>query len=213
MRSAPLSCAVLVAATAFAAEPAALERRAAAPDNPSWEVGLTAYPTDVRGGENYTTVVAVADRGALHLEARYDYEAIGARSAFVGWTFSGGENITWELTPILGSAWGELHAVVPGLEASVGWERFDFYIEAEYVHDRQESGDNYTFAWSELGFKPVEWLRLGAVAQRTRAYGGEREVQRGPLVQFGWDRFTLGAYWFNPGSNEQVFVTSVGATF
>jgi hypothetical protein len=192
---------------------AASGRRAAGPDKPSWEFGVTAYPTDVRGGENYTTGIAVADRGPLHLEARYDYEAIGARSAFVGWTFSGGEKITWELTPLLGSAWGELHAVVPALEASVGWGKFDFYVEAEYVRDRNEGSDSYTYAWSELGFKPADWLRLGAVAQRTRAYGSEREVQRGPFAQLSWERVTLGAYWFNPGSDEQVFVTSIGMTF
>jgi len=89
--------------------------------NPSWEFAITAYPTVVRGGENYTSAIAVADRGPLHLEARYNYESVGARSAFVGWTFSGGETITWELTPLLGGAWGTTQAFVPALEASVAW--------------------------------------------------------------------------------------------
>ena len=39
-------------------------------------------------------------------------------------------------------------------------------------------------------------------AQRTRAYGGDREVQRGPFAQVTWRRVTLGAYWFNPGSQD-----------
>ena len=70
--------------------------RASPATNPSWEFAVTAYPTVVRGGENYTSAIAIADRGALHLEARYNYESIGARSAFVGWNFSGGEAITWD---------------------------------------------------------------------------------------------------------------------
>ena len=89
-------------AAAFACSAVSAEegagRRAAPPDKPSWEFALTGYPTDVRGGENYTSGIGVADRGPLHLEARYNYESIGARSAFVGWTFSGGEAITWEVT-------------------------------------------------------------------------------------------------------------------
>jgi hypothetical protein len=89
-------------------------------------------------GENYTSAIAVADRGPLHLEARYNYESVGARSAFVGWTFSCGEAITWELTPLLGGAWGTTQAFVPGLEASVAWKRFDFYVEGEYVNDSSE---------------------------------------------------------------------------
>jgi hypothetical protein len=81
------------------------------------------------------------------------------------------------------------------------------------VDDRKGRAESYFYAWSELGFKPVEWLRLGAVVQRTRAYGVERDVQRGPFAQMSWGRAKVGAYWFNPGSNEQVFVASIGVTF
>jgi hypothetical protein len=204
--------AAALACTAVGAEEAA-GRRAAPPDKPSWEFALTAYPTDVRGGDNYTSGIGVADRGPLHLEARYNYESVGARSAFVGWTFSGGETITWEITPLLGGAWGSLHAFVPAVEASVSWRQFDFYIEAEAVRDQREHDDSCFYAWSELGYRPAEWLRFGLAAQRTRAYGGERDIQRGPFAQLTWNRVTLGGYWFNPGSKDQVFVASLGVAF
>ena len=204
--------AAALACTAVGAEEAS-GRRAAPPDKPSWEFALTAYPTDVRGGDNYTSGIGVADRGPLHLEARYNYESVGARSAFVGWTFSGGDTITWEVTPLLGGAWGSVHAFVPAVEASVGWRAFDFYIEAEYVRDNHEQSDSYYYAWSELGFRPAEWLRFGLAAQRTRAYGGDRDIQRGPFAQLTWKRVTLGGFWFNPGSKDQVFVASLGVAF
>jgi hypothetical protein len=155
----------------------------------------------------------VADRGPLHLEARYNYESVGARSAFVGWTLSGGESITWEMTPLLGGAWGATQAFVPGLEASVAWKQLDFYVEAEYVRDSREHADSYFYAWSELGLRPVEWLRVGAAGQRTRAYGGERDIQRGPFAQLTRGPLTIGGYWFNPGSGDQVFVGMIGTTF
>jgi hypothetical protein len=59
----------------------------------------------------------------------------------------------------------------------------------------------------------VEWLRLGIAGQRTRIYGGERNIQRGPFVDFTIGKFTIAGYWFNPGSSEQVIVTTIGATF
>lgn len=209
----------VVAVAAFAATSAQADeidlggRRASPAARPSWEFGITAYPTVVRGGDNYVSAIAVADRGPLHLEARMNYEAEGARSAFVGWTFSGGETVTWEVTPLLGGAWGTVQAFVPGVEASVGWRRFDVYVEGEYVRDNKERTDSYWYAWSELGFRPVEWLRIGLVGQRTRAYGGERDIQRGPFAQLTFGAFTLGGFWFNPGSEDQVFVGSIGATF
>ena len=202
-----------VATNAIAAEEEGHGRRASAVTKPSWEFAATAYPTSVRNGDNYTSAIFAADRGPLHLEARANYESIGARSAFVGWTFSGGETVTWELTPIVGGAWGTTKAFVPGLEASVAWGKIDFYIEAEYVRDRTERSSSYTYAWSELGVKPLEWLRVGLAAQRSRTYGGERDVQRGPFAQVTLGNFVLGGYWFNPESSEQVVVTSIGVSF
>ena len=205
--------AAAAASAAFAGEDAGSGRRAAPPTKPSWEFAATAYPTSVRNGDDYTSGIVAADRGPLHLEGRISYEAVGARSAFVGWTFAGGEAVTWEVTPIVGGAWGTVRAFVPGVEASVAAGRFDFYLEGEYVRDHGDRDSSYLYAWSELGFRPVEWLRAGLVAQRTRAYGGERDLQRGPFVQATWRRITVGGSWFNPGSSEQVFVLSVGAAF
>lgn len=186
---------------------------APAPETKPWTFALTAYPTAVRGGDDYTSAVATADRGALHLEARYNYESIGARSAFLGWNLTGGEGVAWELTPLLGGAWGTTQAFIPGVEASVAWGPLDFYVEAEYVRDSRDSTASYTYAWSELGVRPVEWLRAGIAGQRTRNYGADREFQRGPFVQATWQRVTIGGYWFNPGSDEQVFVGMIGVTF
>lgn len=211
-------CAILAVAGAgcggaFADEDAPSGRRASRPDKPAWEGAVTVYPTSVRGGENYAPVVAVADRGPLHLEARYSYESIASRSAFAGWTFSGGGTVTWELTPMLGGAWGTTRAFVPAFEASVGWKQFDYYVEAEYVRDAGERSDSYSYAWSELGYRPLEWLRLGLVGQRTRAYGGDRDFQRGPFAQVTRGRVTIGGYWFNPGASDQVIVGSIGLSF
>lgn len=188
-------------------------RRASVPDREPWEFALTAYPTTVRGGDRTTSAIAVADRGPVHFEARYGYESRDSRSAFAGWTFSGGDTVKWELTPLAGGGWGPARAIIPGLEASLAWGRLDAYVEAEFVRDRDDSRGNYNYAWSELGFRPFEWLRVGAAGQRTRLYGGEREFQRGPFAQATWRQLTVGAFWFNPGAKDQVFVGSIGVGF
>ena len=173
-------------------------------------MGQNATP---RGGTTVNSVIGAADAGALHLEARYGYEAKDSRSAFVGWTFSGAGAVKWELTPIVGGGWGTVHAAIPGFEASAAWKRLDVYVEAEFVRDRHASESSYNYAWSELGFHATEVIRIGLVGQRTRIYGGDREFQRGPFAQLTWKRATLGAFWFNPGSGEQVFVGSIGVSF
>jgi hypothetical protein len=205
--------AAAAATTAFGSENADSDRPDATAGNPAWEFALTAYPTVVRGGEDYTSAIATADRGPLHLEARYDYESIGARSVFIGWNLSGGEEFTWELTPLLGGAWGTTRAFIPGLEASATWKQFDLYVEAEYVRASSGKEDSYVYAWTELGYRPAEWLRVGIAGQRTRIYGNGRDIQRGPFAQLTWERVTIGGYWFSPGSGEQIVVGMIGVTF
>ena len=76
-----------------------------------------------------------------------------------------------------------------------------------------EHANSYAYAWSELGFRMVDWLRIGIAGQRTRIYGDAREFQRGPFAQLTWGPVTVGGYWFNPGSNQQIFVGMLGTTF
>jgi hypothetical protein len=188
-------------------------RRASRPEAPQWEVAATGYWNAPRGGDGFASGILAADRGALHLEARANYEALHAQSAFVGWTFSTGEPVRLELTPIVGGVTGARHGPVAGLEASVAAGRFDWYAEAEYVREGGGGEPSYTYVWSELAFRPVEWLRGGLVTQRTRLYGGDREVQHGPFLQASHGKVTLGAYWFSPGSSGQVAIVSLGVAF
>jgi hypothetical protein len=204
--------AALAAGVAFAEEPPA-GRRASVPEKPEWDFAATGYWNAPRGGDDYGSAIFAADRGALHLEARVNYEALHAQSVFAGWTWSTGETVKLDFTPIVGFVGGDLRGGIAGFESTITAGRFDFYIEAEYVHPRDGRDSSYTYAWSELGFRPIEPLRLGIVAQRTRAYGGDREVQRGGFVQYSFGKFTAGAYWFNPGSSDQVVIGALGVAF
>ena len=181
--------------------------------DPAWEGSLTGYWNSIRGGDDYASGIFLASRDRLHLEARVNYEARHAGSAFVGWTFATGEEVTLEVTPIVGYAGGDVKGPIAGFEATVGWGKLDWYIEAEYVHDRTDGASHYTYAWSELGYRPIEPLRFGIVTQRTRAYGTQREVQRGGFAQVTFGRVTGSLYWFNPGSREQVLTGAVGISF
>ena len=174
---------------------------------------ITGYSYLLPDQPNYGMAVGTVNYGALHLEARYNYEARASASAFVGWTFAGGKEVTWEVTPIVGSLFGRARGLVPGVEASVGYKSFDVYVEAEYVLDRQQSSDNYFYAWSELGWTPVEWLRVGIVGQRTRVVDTDRDLQRGVLLQVFAGRATISAYAFNPDNSSRYTTVALGFEF
>ncbi len=183
-------------------------------DAPSWTYSATGMYYSFRNQDDFLLAVATAERGPLHLEARYNYEAIDSGSLFAGWKFSGGEKLTYELTPILGAVFGQKEGIAPGFEATVAYGVADFYIETEYVRDIEVREDSFTYAWSELGFTPLEWLRFGLVGQRSMIYQSDRDIQRGLFAQLMHRKMTLGVYVFNPDDSDNRFVVfSLGAQF
>ncbi len=202
----------LLAIAAIAASAAHAQVHGGAPQ-PEWEFAAAAYWNAPREGDVYASAIATADRGALHLEGRANYEAIHAQSLFLGWSFEFGEEVKVMARPIVGFVGHSLRGPIAGFEASAAAGRWDYYVEAEYVRDQSDKSASYTYAWSEIGFRPVESLRLGIFGQRTRIYGGDRDYQGGGLAQLTYGKATLSAYWFNPGSSDQVVIVSLGASF
>jgi hypothetical protein len=180
---------------------------------PAATATVTGYYYKMRDQPDFGVGVASLDRGSLHLEARYNYEARDAGSAFVGWKFAGGDTVSVKVTPIAGAMFGAARGFVPGVEASVVWRTLDAYIEAEYVRDVEQGSPSYCYAWSELGWKPVEWLRVGFVGQRTRTVDNGRDLQRGVFGQLTVGRLTLGVYGFNPDSGSRYVIFALGAQF
>jgi hypothetical protein len=183
-------------------------------DVPGWVCSVTGSYYYFRDQKDFVVGIAIAEHWPLHLEARYNYEALDSGSLFFGWKFTGGEKLTYELTPILGAVFGQKEGIAPGFKAAAAYGIADFYIESEYVLDLDVREDSFTYAWSELGFSPLEWLRIGLVGQRTMVYQSDRNIQRGVFAQLMYRKMTLGLYVFNPDDSDNRFtVFSLGAEF
>ncbi len=163
--------------------------------------------------DDFVLATATADRGWLHLEARYNYEAIDAGSAWFGVNFAGGRTVEWTLTPMIGAVFGSTDGVAPGYRGSLAWRKLELSSEGEYVFDAANSEDNFFYNWSELTYAPAECLRLGVAAQRTRVYQTERDIQRGLIVGFTYKWLDLAGYLFNPDDSKPVVLVSARVTF
>jgi hypothetical protein len=192
-----------------AVDPAVMETN----EEKKWEFSISAYAYFVPDDREYVQPTIIADRDWLHLEARYNYEALDTGSAWIGYNFSGGKKFEWEFTPMIGGVFGETDGVGPGYKGSIRWRRFELYSEGEYVIDVGNSSESFFYNWSELTFAPVEWFRFGFVTQRTRAYKSDVDIQRGFLAGFTYRKIDLAIYVFNPDESRPTIVTSVALTF
>lgn len=180
---------------------------------PTWSFRLAAATYFLPDDEDYVQPTITADRGAVHLESRYNYEERNSLSAFAGWTFGFGQRFRLEITPMFGGVAGERDGVIPAIELSFTAGPVEFYSEGEYVIDVHDTSDRFLYNWSELSLWPAEWLRVGLVTQRTRVFNEPRDVQRGVLTGVSIGRFEGVAYWFNPGSADKYFVASFAMAF
>jgi hypothetical protein len=178
-----------------------------------WEYSLSTSTYLVQHGRDYVNPNLVADRGWVHLEARYNYEAIKTGSLWLGYNFSFGKQLAFEVTPMFGGVFGDITGLAPGYTISISYEPIEFFTQGEYFFDAGNRSGNFFYSWSELSCAPVTWFRAGIVLDRTRALGSNFEIRRGPLVGFKYKKVDFTTYWLSPGSRDATFIFTVALNF
>ncbi len=207
----PIIVAILVAAVRVLAQDAkvALEEE----ESKKWAFSVSTYAYLMPDARDYVQPTIAADRDWLHCEARYNYENLDTGSVWLGYNFSGGKKITWELTPMLGGVFGESDGVAPGYKGSISWWKLELYSEGEYVFDAHYAPDSFFYNWSELTLRPIDWFRFGLVTQRLRTYHGDRDMQRGVLAGVTYKNVDLTGYVINPDESKPTTVISIALNF
>jgi hypothetical protein len=96
-------------------------------DDKAWAFSASASTYVVPDDHDYVQPTITADRGRLHLETRFNYEALDTASAWLGYNFSGGDKLAWEVTPMLGGVFGDTTGIAPGYKGSVTWAKVELY--------------------------------------------------------------------------------------
>jgi hypothetical protein len=177
-------------------------------------VGATLYGYAVPDEPDFLMLVVPVDIGRLHVEGRYDYESLHSGSIFAGVSVRAGERVQLKATAMVGGVFGDLDGVAPALRLTLSFGRLDLFVEAEYVFDLHDLGASFFYSWSEAGFSPLAWLRLGLVVQRTRVLHNDLDLQRGVFVGVTvLGAVTLAAYELNLGWISPTYVGAVGVSF
>ncbi len=178
-----------------------------------WEFSVAVAGYIVPDGSAYLQPTFSADHDWLHLEARYNYEDIDTSSAWAGYNFSWGKDLTLDLTPMIGAVAGNTDGIAPGYEFTLTYGKIELYSEGEFLFDLDDSSDSFFYNWTELSFAPVDCFRFGLVIQRTKESDTGFDIDRGLLVGFTFESVDVTAYVFNLGWDDPMFVLSVGMQF
>jgi hypothetical protein len=180
---------------------------------PSWAYSLTTDGYIVPSGQSYVSPVFTADHQWLHLEARYNYEGQRTGSLWGGYNFSVGKKLQLSVTPMIGGVFGDLNGIAPGCEASLTYKKLEFSSTSEYVFDTSHKAGSFFYSWPEVTYSLLDWLKLGFVAQHTRAYHTPLNIQRGMLVGFSYKQWEFTTYVFDPELSQPTTVLELGVSF
>ncbi len=167
----------------------------------------------VPDGRTYAQPTVAVDYRRIHAETRFNYEAIDAVSFWLGYNFAVGRSLSLAFTPMVGGVVGHVTGVAPGYELSLGYWKAELYSEGEYFFDTGDSSGDFAYTWSELSVSPVQWVRFGVAAQRTKAYKTPVDTEWGPLLGVSYRRLSLTTYVFDLDQSEQTVVVGLEATY
>jgi hypothetical protein len=189
-----------------------------------WDFTLEIATYLAQHSRDYANPTLYADYDHLHVEARYNYEALKTGSVWLGYNFEHvfelkKNELNLEAAPMIGGVFGDITGAAPGYTITATYNAFEFETIGEYFFDAAKQTNDFFYSWSELSVKPLSWWRpdntfkLGLVIDRTKAFGSDFEVRRGPLVGFAYCGVDLTVYWLSPGSRQATFVFSVTHEF
>lgn len=112
---------------------------------------------------------------------------------------------------MLGVVFGAQTGIAPGLEGAVIYKQFSFSSSAEYVFDVKNRDNNFFYAWPQLTYAPLDWLRFGIAAQHTKVFNSGLKTDYGPVLTLSHKRVYFTSYILDP--HNPIVILEVGASF
>src|SRR5262249_41440931 len=89
---------------------------------PRWVFDVSAFTINPPDDDAFAATIVRADRDWLHLEGRWNYEALHTGSVFAGYNFDWGKEFEVAATPMAGVVFGDVDGVAPGLLLDAKWK-------------------------------------------------------------------------------------------
>jgi hypothetical protein len=204
---------LFVSLSVWAQAPAAGPQQPHPTQQSAWDYSFIMDGYFIANDINYGSPTFTADHKWLHLEARYNYENLHTGSLWAGYNFTWGKTVELAVTPMFGAVFGRTNGFAPGCEASLTYKKLELSIANEYVVVPEDRASNFYYSWPQLTYSPTSWLRVGGVAQHTKAYHTSVDVQRGFFVGFNHKQWEVTTYVFNPGIADPTLVLEFGIHF
>lgn len=186
-------------------------------------VSCTASSQAKSGVENYNMlsqdkthvwmpVLHYQAKNGFYTELRYNYEEINTVSLYAGKTFSGGDAIPFNITPMTGLALGEFAGISLAVNADLEWKNFYLSSQTQYSIATRSGANDFFFSWSEAGYNISRNFFSGIAVQYTlqeRAH----QFEPGLMAGLNFKNISIPFYVFSPSREGRYFIVGLNYEF
>jgi hypothetical protein len=127
---------------------------------------------------------------------RYNYEEVQTISFYGGKIFSGGNAVTYSITPLAGFAAGRFSGLSFAANTEMGWKGFYISLQSQYSKSLEKDKPDFFFNWSECGYNISSHLFTGLSLQYA-LHSGKVDAEPGFVVGINLKNVSVPLYVFN----------------
>lgn len=178
-----------------------------------WSFSLAASGYLIPHDQSYGSPTFTADHSWLHLEARYNYEYQKTGSLWAGYNFSVGHKLVLDATPMFGVVFGSTTGLRQATNSCSPTGGLNSPLRVSTYLTRTIGIPIFSIPGTNWSTCLSDWFHAGLVAQRTRAYHTDLDVQRGFSVGVAHKKVDFTTYIFNAGWTDPTVVLALSVKF
>jgi hypothetical protein len=140
-----------------------------------------------------------------YAEMRYNYEDAQTLSFYGGKTFSGGNAVTYSITPMTGFSTGRFTGMSLANNIETEWKNFYVSSQSQYSIALRNNNQDFFFTWSELGYNISDHVFSGLAMQYT-LQADNNIFEPGIVAGFRFKNISVPFYIFSPFRSGCYFV-------
>jgi hypothetical protein len=176
------------------------------------KVGVELY-NYINAKPSFQPIAYLQTRDHWYAECRYNYEDEKTFALYAGKTFSGGNKIEYDFTPMIGFSTGGFTGVSFASNMSAKWKNFFGSSQSQYSINLRKRDSaaikanrgNFFFSWSEIEYSVSDHFFTGLAAQCT-LQTGLYEFKPGVVIGVQFGKIQIPFYVFSPFEQSRYFI-------
>lgn len=141
-----------------------------------------------------------------YLEGRYNYEAEGSYSLYLGKTIEKESELSYSISPVIGIVKGSYEGYSAGLNFEAEYKKYVMSSQSQFTLNTKCRNQNFAYSWTDITYQVCESVSAGFSFQHTKVKDNKMITEKGVLLKINAGLWSVPVYLFNPFKTKPYFI-------